>query len=66
MPANVAATPKRTRDGIVLVWHRKAGNDLTRLALTIREMKARLGQIKGEILTGSRYPILPSLQRRDA
>lgn len=43
MPANRESTPSRTRDRFVLVWHRKAGKDLTALALTLREMSRRPG-----------------------
>jgi hypothetical protein len=43
MPANKSATPHLTRDRFVLPWHRKAGKDLTALALTIREMAVRPG-----------------------
>ena len=41
MPAD--GPHKHTRDRLVLVWHRKAGKDLTALALTIREMARRPG-----------------------
>jgi len=43
MPANHEQTPLMTKDRFVLVWHRKAGKDLTALALTIREMARRPG-----------------------
>ena len=32
-----------TNDRIVLVWHRRAGKDLSSLAMTIREMQSRIG-----------------------
>lgn len=41
MPAN--GTPEKTRKRIVQVWHRRAGKDLSGLALTAREMAQRIG-----------------------
>lgn len=43
MPGNGASTPTLTRDRFILVWHRRAGKDLTSLALTVREMQHRVG-----------------------
>lgn len=43
MPGNSSATPHLTKDRFVLVWHRRAGKDLTSLALTVREMQHRVG-----------------------
>lgn len=43
LPANEELTPEMTKDRFVLVWHRKAGKDITCLSLTLREMRRRLG-----------------------
>lgn len=43
MPANASATPHLTRKRLMLKWHRRAGKDLTGLAMTIREMATRPG-----------------------
>jgi len=43
MPANAGTTPHLTRKLLMLKWHRRAGKDLTGLAMTLREMATRPG-----------------------
>jgi phage terminase large subunit len=73
MPANAAGTPERTRRRLMLRWHRRAGKDLTALALTIREMSQRPGlywhilptfrQAKSVLWDGSDDHAVPFLSR---